>query len=67
MNNINISIAGLGNVGSALFHLVEKNAELVKNKSNLNINVIGLSAKNKTKKEILILKNIFGLMILCNY
>ena len=51
MNNINISIAGLGNVGSALVHLIEKNAELVKNKSDLNINVIGLSAKNKTKKR----------------
>ena len=51
MNNINICIAGLGNVGSALVHLIEKNAELVKNKSDLNINVIGLSAKNKTKKR----------------
>ena len=39
MNNINICIAGLGNVGSALVHLIEKNAELVKNKSDLNINI----------------------------
>jgi homoserine dehydrogenase len=51
MNNINICIAGLGNVGSALVQLIEKNAELVKNKSELKINIIGLSAKNKTKKR----------------
>ena len=51
MNNINICIAGLGNVGSALVQLIEKNAELVKHKSELNINIIGLSAKNKTKKR----------------
>mgnify|MGYP005723291001 FL=1 len=51
MNNINICIAGLGNVGSALVHIIEKNAELVNLKSDLNINIIGLSAKNKTKKR----------------
>jgi len=51
MNKVNISIAGLGNVGSALVQLIEKNAELVKNKSDLNINIIGLSAKNKEKKK----------------
>ena len=51
MNNINICIAGLGNVGSALVHLIEKNAELIEHKSELNINIIGLSAKNKTKKR----------------
>ena len=51
MNNINISIAGLGNVGSALVQLIEKNAKLVQYKSELNINIICLSAKNKTKKR----------------
>ena len=51
MNSINICIAGLGNVGSALVHLIEKNAELVRLKSDLNINIIGLSAKNITKKR----------------
>ena len=51
MNKINICIAGLGNVGSALVQLIEKNSELVKNKSNLIINIIGLSAKNKIKKR----------------
>ena len=59
MNNINISIAGLGNVGSALVHLIEKNVELVKRKSEFNINIIGLSAKNKTKKRNFNIKKYF--------
>ncbi len=67
MNNINICIAGLGNVGSALVHLIEKNAKLVKHKSELNINIIGLAAKNKQRKGISILKIFFGLITPCNY
>tara|TARA_B100000579_G_C22843766_1_gene863145 strand:- start:614 stop:1909 length:1296 start_codon:yes stop_codon:yes gene_type:complete len=51
MKNINISIAGLGNVGSALVELIENNSEFVKKKSDLSINIIGLSAKNKNKKR----------------
>ena len=51
MNKLKISIAGLGNVGSALVQLIEKNAKLIHYKSGLNINIIGLSAKNKTKKR----------------
>ncbi len=51
MKNINICIAGLGNVGSCLVQLIEKNSEFVKFKSDLNINIIGISAKNKNKKR----------------
>ena len=51
MKNINICIAGLGNVGSALVQLIEKNAQLINDKADLNINIIGLSAKNKIKKR----------------
>ena len=51
MSEIKICIAGLGNVGSALVELIEKNAELIKNKTDININIIGLSAKNKNKKR----------------
>ncbi len=51
MNDINIVIAGLGNVGTALVKLIEKNLEYIKNKSKLNINIIGLSAKNKNKER----------------
>ena len=52
MNNINICIAGLGNVGSALVHIIEKNAELVNLKSELNINIIGLWIQNLIRKAI---------------
>jgi homoserine dehydrogenase len=51
MNNINICIAGLGNVGSALVSLIEKNYDFNKEKSNFNINILGISAKNKNKKR----------------
>ena len=49
MKNLNICIAGLGNVGSAVVSLIEKNSKYIKNKSNFAINIIGLSAKNKDK------------------
>jgi len=51
MRSIDISIAGLGNVGSALINLIEKNSNYLKNKLNLNINILALSAKNKNKKR----------------
>ena len=51
MNSINICIAGLGNVGSSLVQLIEKNSEFVKKKSDLNINIIGVSAKNRSKNR----------------
>ena len=57
MNNINICIAGLGNVGSSLVQLIEKNKEFVNYKSDLNINIIGLSAKNKNKNRNFNIKN----------
>ena len=52
MKNINICIAGLGNVGSALVSIIENNSELVDYKAELKINILGLSAKNKNKKRI---------------
>ena len=51
MNNIDICIAGLGNVGSSLVQLIEKNKKFVSYKSDLNINILGISAKNKNKKR----------------
>ena len=51
MNNIDICIAGLGNVGSSLVQLIEKNKEFVSYKSDLNINILGISAKNKSKSS----------------
>jgi len=57
MKNINICIAGLGNVGSSAVSLIENNSTYIKNKSNLNINIIGLSAKNKDKDRTFNIKN----------
>ena len=53
MNNINICIAGLGNVGSALMiNLIEKNFDHtnIENKIKKLI-FVGISAKNKNKKR----------------
>jgi len=57
MKNLNICIAGLGNVGSSVVSLIENNSTYIKNKSNLNINIIGLSAKNKDKDRTFNIKN----------
>jgi len=51
MKNLNISIAGLGNVGSDLIKTIINNNVFIKNKSDLSINVIGISAKNFLKKR----------------
>ena len=52
MKEINISIAGLGNVGSHLVNTIEKNKDIVDFKSNIKFNIVGISAKNKNKKRI---------------
>ena len=53
MKKLNICIAGLGNVGSHLISTIEKNYELVKKKSSISFNILGISAKNYNKKRIL--------------
>tara|TARA_Y100001970_G_scaffold274194_1_gene373587 strand:- start:6070 stop:7365 length:1296 start_codon:yes stop_codon:yes gene_type:complete len=52
MKNINICIAGLGNVGSALVNLIENNSNFIHHKADLKINILGISAKNKNKKRV---------------
>ena len=49
MNQLNICIAGLGNVGSNVISTIEKNHDYIKSKSPLSINILGISAKNKNK------------------
>ena len=51
MNNLNICIAGLGNVGSALINSIEENNKYFNSKSSLNISIIGISGKTKSKKR----------------
>ncbi len=51
MKNLKICVAGLGNVGSALVSLIEKNSQYIKNKCNLSIDILAVSAKNKNKER----------------
>ena len=51
MKKLKICIAGLGNVGSSVVNLIEENSSYVETKSHLNLEIIGLSAKNKNKKR----------------
>ena len=52
MKKINICIAGLGNVGSHLISTIETNNEYIYSKNNINFNILGITAKNKSKKRI---------------
>ena len=49
MKKINIAIAGLGNVGSALIESIEQNSIYFEKKFSLKFNIVGISAKNKNK------------------
>ena len=50
-NNLNIVVAGLGTIGSSTIRLIEKNQKILSYRSGLNINIIGIFAKNKFKKR----------------
>ena len=52
IKQLNVCIAGLGNVGSHVVATIQKNNEFVKSKASLKINILGISAKNKSKKRI---------------
>ena len=49
---INICIAGLGTIGSNLIDILDKDHQLIFNKTNIDFNILGISAKNKSKKRI---------------
>lgn len=51
MAELNICIAGLGNVGSHLISTINESAEYINSKANFSINILGISAKNKLKKR----------------
>ena len=48
---INIGIIGLGTVGSGVIETLEKKNNYFKKKYNLEINILGISAKSKNKKR----------------
>ena len=58
--NINIGIIGLGQIGSRLYKEILSKKKDIKVKTNINLNIIAISAKNLNKKRSFKLKkNIF--------
>ena len=58
--NINIAIIGLGNIGSRLYKEIISKKKDICLKTNININIVAISAKNINKKRTFIVrKNIF--------
>jgi Homoserine dehydrogenase len=51
MKTLNICIAGLGNVGSSVVSTIESTNLLINSKASLEINILGISANNKSKKR----------------
>ena len=47
----NIAIIGLGNIGSSLYQHLIKNRESIRKKTNVDLNIKYVSAKNKSKKR----------------
>jgi len=50
-NKINIAIVGLGNIGTNLYKHLAKNKQSIKEKTNTDLNIKYVSAKNKFKKR----------------
>ncbi len=48
---INIAIVGLGNIGTYLYDRLKKNKKIIKEKTNINLEIKYISAKNKSKKR----------------
>ena len=51
MSKLNIGIAGLGNVGSALVETIEENKNYFFDKTDIELNIVGISARTKNKKR----------------
>ena len=51
MSKLNIGIAGLGNVGSALVETIEENKNHFFDKTGIELNIVGISARTKNKKR----------------
>ena len=63
MKKIGIGIIGLGNIGSRLYKEIISKKNDIGLKTNTNINIVAISAKNITKKEFLKLKEKFFIKI----
>ena len=47
---LKIGIVGLGSVGQGVIKILQDNSELIKKKTNTDIQIIGICAKDKNKK-----------------
>ena len=52
MKKVNICIAGLGNVGSEVVKHLTDNKDYYLKKTNIEFNILAISAKNKSKKRV---------------
>tara|TARA_B110000444_G_C18818548_1_gene586478 strand:+ start:414 stop:1715 length:1302 start_codon:yes stop_codon:yes gene_type:complete len=50
-NILKIGIVGLGSVGQGVVKILEENHSLIENKTNTDIEIIGIAAKDKSKKR----------------
>ena len=50
-SKLNIAIIGLGTVGSGVLRLLKKQKNNIKNRTGIELRVVAISAKNKTKKR----------------
>ena len=62
MSKLNIGIAGLGNVGSALVETIEENKNYFFDKTDIELNIVGISARTKNKKRNFNISIILGMM-----
>ena len=51
VKNLNIGIAGLGNVGEGVVNLLQENSGIIEEKLKRKITIKGVSAKNKNKQR----------------
>ena len=52
MKKLNIAIIGLGNIGSYLYNFLNRNKLILSKKNNCIPNILYVSAKTRTAKEI---------------
>ena len=64
---LNVSIAGLGTVGSNVINSLINNSQLIRKKTNTEFKILSVSAREKSKKRILMLINTNGIMIHLNW
>jgi len=57
-NSLNIAIAGIGTVGRGTVKILQQNADLLAGRCGRNINIVAVSARDKTKNRGLDLGNI---------